>query len=387
MARISGSRGAGFQLEIWEREPLWLKLMTPFLKKKRFPTLPEQPETGKWYRMYAQGCVFANGEAAYADFCPGTENKLLVFFQGGGVSWNEYTAARPSSLYSKNMDEGFYMIHVDLFSDLTAGKGILENSQRNPFRGWSKLVLPYSTGDFHAGSGDFPYTALDGSRRVLHHHGYRNYRKVMETVTGLVPAPDDLLICGCSGGGFGAALLADDLMGLYPTCERVVTLVDSGFFRLEGWDAVAKDVWHAPEEIASRIHSDNITLDALTALHEKQGDRVKILFSCSVRDGELARMQNYIDHGAFAFSKEAGETAQKNLRQMCNELRKRIPAVGLFLFDTPNKQHTKEALTNHCTIGDKTVYEYPVEGLTAAQWVWQAVQGDIRQVGLKLLEQ
>ena len=378
---------ADFRLESWEREPLWLKLMTPFLRKKRFPALPEQPETGKWYRIDAEGCVSANGEPTYADFCLGTENKLLVFFQGGGVSWNEYTAARPSSLYSKNMDEGFYMIHVDLFSDLTVGKGILENSQRNPFRGWSKLVLPYNTGDFHAGCGDFPYTALDGSRRNLHHHGYRNYRKVMGTVTGLVPAPDDLLICGCSGGGFGAALLADDLMGTFPTCNNVVTLVDSGFFRLEGWDAVAKEVWHTPEEIADRIHSDNITLDALTALHEKQGDRVKILFSCSVRDGALARMQNYIDHGEFTFSKEAGSVAQKNLRQMCDELRGRIPAVGLFLFDTPDRQRKKESLTIHCIIGDKTVYEYPVEGMTASEWVWQAVQGDIRQVGLKLLEQ
>ncbi|MDO5143978.1 MAG: pectin acetylesterase-family hydrolase [bacterium] len=377
---------ADFKLESWEREPLWLKLLTPFLKKKRFPALPEQPETGKWYRIDAQGCVSANGEPTYADFCPGTENKLLVFFQGGGVSWNEYTAARPSSLYSKNMDEGFYMIHVDLLSDLTVGKGILENGERNPFRGWSKLVFPYSTGDFHAGNGDFPYTALDGSRRNLHHHGYRNYRKVMETVTGLVPAPDDLLICGCSGGGFGAALLADDLMGLYPTCDHVVTLVDSGFFLLEGWAAVAKDVWHTPEEIASRIHSDNITLDALTALHEKQGDRVKILFSCSVRDGALARMQNYIDHGAFTFSKEAGSVAQENLRQMCDELQRRIPAVGLFLFDTPDRQHRSEALTIHCIIGDKTVYEYPVEGMTASQWVWQAVQGDIRQIGLNLLQ-
>lgn len=378
---------ADFKLESWEREPFWLKLITPILKKKRFPALPENPKTGSWYRIYADGCVAANGETTYADFCLGTENRLIVFFQGGGVSWNEYTAARPSSLYSKNMEEGFYMIHVDLFSDLSVGKGILENSERNPFRDWSKLVLPYNTGDFHVGNGDFPYTALDGSQRVLHHHGYRNYRKVMETVAELVPGPDNLLICGCSGGGFGAALLADDLMEIYPHCENVVTLVDSGFFRLKGWDSVAKNVWHTPEKISGKIHSDNITLDALMALHEKRGDRVKILFSCSVRDGALARMQNYINHGQFSFSMEAGMVAQNNLQQMCVALRKYIPGVGLFFFDTPDKQHIKEALTIHCIIGDKTVYEYPVEGTTASQWVWQAVQGDIQQIGLNLLQE
>lgn len=324
---------ADFKLESWEREPLWLKLITPYLKKKRFPKLPEKPETGKWYRIYPEGCVAANGERTHADFYLGNENNLIVFFQGGGVSLNEYTAARPVSLYNKNMEEGFYMIHVDLFSDLSVGKGVLENSERNPFRDWSKLVLPYNTGDFHAGNGDFPYTALDGSHRMLHHHGYRNYRKVMETVTGLVPAQENLLICGCSGGGFGAALLADDMMSLYPDCGNVTVLVDSGFLLLENWDSVAKDVWQAPKEIAETIHSDNITLDALTNLHEKRGDRVKILFSCSVRDAALARMQNYMDYGNFSFKKEAGMVAQKNWQQMCDELRKRIPTVGLFLFD------------------------------------------------------
>lgn len=377
---------ADFKLESWEREPLWLKLITPYLKKKRFPELPEKPETGKWYRIYPEGCVAANDERTHANFFLGTENNLLVFFQGGGVSLNEYTAARPASLYSKNMEEGFYMIHVDLFSDLNLNKGILEDSERNPFRGWSKLVLPYNTGDFHSGCGDFPYTALDGSRRMLHHHGYLNYRRLMEMVTGFVSAPDRLLISGCSAGGFGAALLADDLMGIYPDCNNVVTLVDSGFFRLRGWDTVAKNVWHTPEEISGRIHSDNITLDALTALYEKQGDRVKILFSCSVRDGALARMQNYIDHGNFSFSKEAGMVAKENLQQMCDTLRKCIPGVGLFIFDAPDKQHVKEMLTIHCIIGDKTVYEYAVEGTTAMEWLKKATSGDIQQIGMNLLQ-
>ena len=80
---------ADFKLESWEREPLWLKLITPFLKKKRFPALPEQPETGKWYRIYAEGCKAANGERTYADFCLGTENKLIVFFHGARVTVND----------------------------------------------------------------------------------------------------------------------------------------------------------------------------------------------------------------------------------------------------------------------------------------------------------
>lgn len=376
---------ADFKLEDWEHEPLWLKLITPYLKKKRFPELVETPEYGKWYRIYPEGCVAADGERTHAVFQLGTENKLVVFFQGGGVSWNEYTAARPVSLYSKNAKEGFYMIHVDLFADLNINKGIFEDRERNPFKNWSKLILSYNTGDFHVGQGDFTYTALDGRQRNLHHHGYKNYRKVMETVTGLVNAPDGLLICGCSGGGFGAALLADDLIGLYPDCSNVVTLVDSGFFLLEGWREIAKNVWHAPEAIVSNIRSDNITLDALLALHRKHGEKVKILFSCSHRDGSLARMENYITTNQLTFTQASGSLFHSHLQAMCAALREQIPSVGLYVFDKPDPQQKKLELSVHCMIADSTVHEYPMENVTGAKWIHQAFEGKIMQIGLHLL--
>ena len=187
------------KLEAWEREPLWLKLLTPYLKKKRFPRLEGTPKVGQWVRLYAEGCVTANGEEVYADFQLGSENKLLLFFLGGGVSWNKYTAARPVSVYEKNLREGFYIIHTDLFTDINLNKGIFEDCEQNPFRGWSKLVLPYNTGDFHCGAGDFPYTAKDGTERLCHHHGYLNYRRAIETVKGFVPTPEELVVSGCSG--------------------------------------------------------------------------------------------------------------------------------------------------------------------------------------------
>lgn len=373
------------KLESWEREPLWLKLLTPFLKKKRFPRLPTQPEQGKWYRIYADGCVAANGDETYADFRLGTENKLLIFFCGGGVSWNEYTAARPSSLYQKDMKNTYYMIQVDLFSDFRIERGIFENSERNPFRNWSKLVLTYNTGDFHCGTGDFPYTAQDGSKRLCHHHGYTNYRKVMETVTRLVPSPDALIVSGCSGGGFGAALLTDDVMRIYPVCENVTCLVDSGFFPMDGWHDVAENVWCAPKEISERIHSDNITLDALQALHRDHGDKVKILLSCSERDSGLARMINLHKNGSFSFSKESGNQLKVWLAEMMGQVKETIPNAGMYFFHIPDKERKEMGLTIHCIIGEKVVHEHKVEGVTCAEWINNAVNGQVSSYGLDLL--
>ena len=375
------------KLEPWESEPLWLKLITPFLRRKRFSELPESPRKGEWYRIYPEGCVAADGERTYANFQLGTDNKLLVFFCGGGVSWNEHTAARPASLYNKDYAEGFYMIHVDLFSDLNRNKGIFENSERNPFRNWTKVILIYNTGDFHAGNGDFPYTALDGSRQILHHHGYKNYRAVMNEVKKRIPEPDQLFVSGCSGGSFGAALLSDDLVGQFPGCANITCCVDSGFFLMENWADVAVNIWKSPKEIARCIHSNNITLDALTALYQKHGDRVKYLFTCSVRDASLARMVNYFKKNAFGFSRESGDQFQEDLRMMCRQLREKIPTVGLYIFNKTAKDQKDMDLTTHCIIGEKDVYEIIIDSKSAAQWMLDAINGNVEQLGLSLLKE
>jgi len=373
------------KLEAWEREPLWLKLITPYLRKKRFPYLNGTPEKGVWYRIPAPGCVAANGDPVYADFRLGSENKMLIFFQGGGVSWNEYTAARPSSLYQKKIEDTYYMIQVDLFSDLSLHKGIFEDSERNPFRNWSKLVMPYSTGDFHCGAGDFPYTAQDGSKRLCHHHGYTNFCKVMETVKEIVPEPGAMLVCGCSGGGFGAALLTDTILSIYPGCNDMTCLVDSGFLPMDEWHDIAERVWCAPREIAERIHTDNITLDALQALHREHGNKVRILISCSRKDSALARMVNLIRNGEFRFSRESGEQFKEWICKMVEELQRTVPNAGMYFFDVPDKQQKGMNLTIHCIIGDKVAYENKTQGVTCMEWLWQAVNGNINTYGLDLL--
>ena len=47
----------------------------------------------------------------------------------------------------------------------------------------------------------------------------------------------------------------------------------------------------------NRLTSNNLVIDMLTALYEKRGDSVKILFDCSYRDDTLMQYQSYIDTG------------------------------------------------------------------------------------------
>ncbi len=374
------------KLDKWEREPLWLKLLTPYLKKKRLPELKGNPELNKWVRIPLEGCVAANGERTYADFKLGSENKLLIFFMGGGVSWNEYTAAHPASLYSREKNNGFYTIHMDLFSDLRLNSGIFAEIEDNPFHNWSKLIFIYDTGDFHVGTNDYPYTAQDGSQRILHHHGYTNYRKGMEKVKKIIPNPEYVAVTGCSGGAFGAALLTDDVMNVYPECRNVVSVIDSGFFPLNGWHDIAQNVWKSPEEITERIQSDNITLDGLQALKKERKDRVKILITCSPKDEGLSRMINYIENGSFTFTPESGTRFKKWLSELAEQIRKTVPDTGFYLFDYAEKSQKKNGLTKHCILQDQIFYDYRIDGISCAEWIKAEMNGKSNDFGLNLLE-
>ena len=366
------------------------RLLVGVLKMTRFPKIPSNPKTGKWYGIPLKGCVSSDGKEVHAGFRKGTENKLVILLFGGGVSWNEFMAARPNSVYGNPDKISFYACgDGGLVADLAARIGIhtLSKKESNPFRNWNMLAIPYTTGDFHCGTGDFPYIALDGSKQVLHHHGYTNYRAALcETMKHIGHNPEQILVTGFSAGGFGTALLTDDVMRTFPNCSDVTSYVDSGFMIYPGWPEVARNVWKAPKEIAERIHSDNITLDCLQALKQDHGDRVKIAFSCSTRDAALSEYINYVEKDQLYADKGSGIKFQKELKQMCDALQQAIPNIALYIFDTPDENAAKKAegLTKHCIgAADKMV----VEGITAAQWLWDAVCGNPKQIGLSLLDQ
>lgn len=58
----------------------------------RYPSLKEDSEAGKWYRVAGSEMRDSEGGSYHALFKKGSENKLMIYFAGGGVSVNEETA-------------------------------------------------------------------------------------------------------------------------------------------------------------------------------------------------------------------------------------------------------------------------------------------------------
>lgn len=276
----------------------------------QYPKLKENPTIGKWYSVSTSEMKDSEGNAYHALFKKGSENKVMIYFAGGGVSVNEETAR--SDTYNTKM------VQPDVLANVTMNMGGLASDiEGSPFENWSIVLFPYATGDFHAGTGEFHYTDQDGKEKILYHNGYVNYTQAMQQLmerAGIENA-NTVVVTGYSAGGFGAALLADDVFTNYfPDAESKTVLVDASLLIHDDWHTIATEVWQTPKEISDKLTGNNLTLDCLTALHQKYGDDIHLLFDSSTRDGDLAKVQNYFDTGVMDVSEKEADIYQQILK-------------------------------------------------------------------------
>ncbi len=339
-----------------------------------------KPPIGEWFKITPEGTESSRGGEWHGLVRLGTENKVIVYFFGGGVAVDDFTAARP---YDKS--NGFYV--ADTKQDYVTKVGIAANSDSNPFKDWTILALPYSTGDFHIGNKTIEYEDAEGEKKSIAHKGYANYKAFMNEAKKYLDEPETLLITGYSAGGFASALLAEHVIENYfPKVENVTVHVDSALLLYDKWHEIAVKRWGAPATITKKLSSDNITLDSLKSLHEKHAN-VKILFDCSLRDGTLSAYQTYFTSGyKYAGSKE-GDSFQNNLKEMVENLQKDNPKIGIYIWNSVLHK-LKGNLSQHTVIASPQFYLEKFQGNpTMAKWIEDAVYGEINSYGLELLEE
>ena len=347
----------------------------------QYPNLKKDPTIGKWYRVTTSEMKTSEGGKYRAFFKKGSENKVMVYFAGGGVSINEETARDDTY----NTTE----IFIDMLANVTMNMGGLASDvEGSPFENWSIILFPYATGDFHAGTGEFHYIDHDGKEKILYHNGYVNYTQTMQKVLELagISDPEAVVVTGYSAGGFGAALLADDIFTNYfPTAESKNVLVDASLLLYDDWHTVATDVWQTPKEISDKLTGSNLTLDCLTALHEKYGDGIHLLFDSSTRDGDLAKVQNYLDTGVMDVTEKEADIYQQILKDTIPQFQG--AGVSLFIWDGVAWYDDPRNMTAHTIIATPAVWlPFEEQGQSVAGWLAEAIDGTAKNYGLNLVD-
>ena len=347
----------------------------------QYPKLKENPTIGKWYSVSTSEMKDSEGNAYHALFKKGSENKVMIYFAGGGVSVNEETAR--SDTYNTKM------VQPDVLANVTMNMGGLASDiEGSPFENWSIVLFPYATGDFHAGTGEFHYSDQDGKEKILYHNGYVNYTQAMQQLmerAGIENA-NTVVVTGYSAGGFGAALLADDVFTNYfPDAESKTVLVDASLLIHDDWHTIATEVWQTPKEISDKLTGNNLTLDCLTALHQKYGDDIHLLFDSSTRDGDLAKVQNYFDTGVMDVSEKEADIYQQILKDTIPQFQS--VGVKLFIWDGVAWYDDPRNMTAHTIIATPAVWvPFDEQGQSIAGWLTDAVNGILKDYGLNLIE-
>ena len=191
-----------------------------------------------WTKIEPGGATTCSRDTPYAFWVhPGTVNRLLVNFEGGGGCWNAATC-RPGST--------FFDDSVTDYDNPAYAEGIFDLANpANPFKDYYIVHIPYCTGDVHWGNNVYTYTDSVGAV-TIHHKGFVNDSAVLDWVYAHFAAPESIFVTGCSAGSIGSILFAPYLIHHYPQA-RVAQLGDSEAY-----------VFHRPVDLQSewRAHDN-----------------------------------------------------------------------------------------------------------------------------------
>ena len=141
----------------------------------------------------------------------GNPNRVLFFMDGGGACWDALTCVGSplagSSTYTQTVDE--------TAGALANAGGVLDgDNPENPFANYTKVFVPYCTGDIHFGTKDMPYS-FNGLDWTIRHRGIDNLLATLHLLNTSVrknrkrlvvdfAAAKHVMVTGVSAGGYGA---------------------------------------------------------------------------------------------------------------------------------------------------------------------------------------
>ena len=173
-------------------------------------------------------------------------SNVMFFLEGGGACWDHESCS--GGLTSSNVLSNVWLSQqnkntsaVISPSALSIGNktsiipiysSLLKSSSTevsNKVQNWTKVFVPYCTGDVHVGLSTRVYSdpSVQKPPVTVHHNGVMNNLQTAAWVRNHLEAPQQLLLAGQSAGGVGAVSLYHALRLLFPV-QQGYMLNDAG---------------------------------------------------------------------------------------------------------------------------------------------------------------
>jgi len=341
----------------------------------------------KWYIKPLEGCICSDGKHYMISLKKGIVDKLIVNFVGGGMSWNEETAAKPltaSAIIGKK--EYFYISSVSPMTMRLMHVGILKaNDVRNPFRDWYVLNIPYATADFHIGCNEYSYRNAKGENKILYHHGNKNVDAALALLKDFYKeTPEALVIMGESGGAFGCVAHCPKIKNLYPDCDNIIVYSDGSHLHSPLWQEIANNIWKVGCDLRAYIKSDDLIYDLFRYARDNMPSHTKFLHSNSVWDKELTEFMSKMNHDKKLVNPSSLLEFHNTLKDTVKRLKKEIPNYSYYLTDYGKSK--KDRTTPHTFVGTpRLLYSKMQEGKSIVDWLSKAVGKESMDIGEKFI--
>lgn len=316
----------------------------------------------------------------------GNPNKILIGLDGGGACWDAATCIGSpltgNSTYTVSLDE--------TPARLANAEGFFDaRNPENPFHNYTKIFVPYCTGDVHWGSKDTVYTLQlpQGPLPwVIHHRGTDNFLGVLDWLQehgreqyGIdLARAHDVTVSGASAGGYGANVAFAYVAELTPSArlnlisDAAIGVLTQDFYETAIYDPAdpGSENWGVAANLPSWVPGFDETLLA-------QGWAVPNGFVPSVF-AALAAYRPAANLASLTSNLDLVQIAFYGLMRGVFPPDDVVAAEWYFAMaqmtaataSLPNYRFFIDAGTFHTFIGsDEQVYEAGANGITLADWV------------------
>jgi len=248
-------------------------------------------EEGAWSYVSVDGMICGNGAATGIGVNPGSDpTRVVTLVQGGGACWD--TASCYVLKSATHVESGWGEAQLTSEAAGLDGSPLFDRDDAdNPWAQATWVLVPYCTGDLHAGDAEGHYDPLN-PERTLHHHGNANMVAVVDRLTRELPDVEQAWFVGLSAGGYGVELQADRLVGAWPSAETALLADGSPMVHpYDGRYGVWRSAWNLrlPEGCEACETSMTAVLEA--RLEQVEGSRVGLITTRS--DSVITLFFNY----------------------------------------------------------------------------------------------
>lgn len=340
-------------------------------------------EAGGWTQIpVSEGiCLYGDEYSFFVRPADEPTDNLLVYFQGGGACWDGLTCGSIGQFAS------FYNVSSGAVVNYRNGIFDFDNPD-NPVRDYNFVFLPYCSGDVHGGDNqltfDVPEEAdADFDTIDVYFNGFENTQGVLEWVYDNVPRPEQVVVTGCSAGGYGAITHAPFIMAHYADVPAAVIADSSHGVLPPSWQGLI--TWNVLDVLPPFIEAvTELDIDTYSTTQLMQ--RSAQYFP----QNQFGQFNSYLDGvqiGFFgtllgydlSFENEIVTVASQWTAQFMSNMRTLSRAENISMYTAGGSRH--------CVVNNDAFYEYDQSGVVFSEWFADVIAGSGRDVSCSLLGQ